>query len=513
LLLVHDHLLSKHGIACPRNHPLRLAVERHKARLASELTKARLRRKCATLEALRLHVLAQWRTSAGSLPSPRWIRINKLRTHLDEEIRTTFSTFTERSTIAELCVSAGTTKSYVRDSNIPDLLATDAPTKELVRASAYVTGKVILQDKASCFPAQLLLNCKPKFSLRNKSPSDGDLLDACAAPGNKTSHAASIIFDTERTDKRSTTCGRMVLACERDPKRSKTLQSMLDRAGALDRVSVLARQDFLALDPQEQRFSHVTHLLLDPSCSGSGIVGREDIPTLVLPKDRARKVSEIYHAEEEYGTDHGLPNRTESKKRKSATPAPKLSRDADAKKSLTTSPSIDTGRLRKLSNLQAQIIEHAFGFPSAQLITYSTCSIHAIENEMVTLRALNSAVARKRCWRLLQRDEQPDGLKVWPHRGDDLDGEKHDGYPVETWATMTVAEKEKFREACIRCKPGGPDGTMGFFVVGFVRDPDTAEDPVAKYGQAEQDEDKDEKEDDEWEGFSADGGDSLTTDR
>jgi 25S rRNA (cytosine2278-C5)-methyltransferase len=286
---------------------------------------------------------------------------------------------------------------------------------------------------------------------------------------------------------------------------------MLDRAGALDQVKVLASQDFLALVPQEQRFSHVTHLLLDPSCSGSGILGRDDIPTLVLPKDKPRKVSERSQAKEENGTDDDLPDRIGNKKRKRAAPSQKLSLDGDANQSSTTSPSIDTERLQKLSNIQTQIIEHAFRFPSAQLVTYSTCSIHATENEMVTLRALNSAAARKRCWRLLQRDEQPDGLKIWPHRGHDLDRERYDGFLAETWATVTVAEKENFREACIRCKPGGPEGTMGFFVVGFVRDPITADDSVEENGPAEQDEDEDddedETEDDEWEGFSADGGD------
>jgi 25S rRNA (cytosine2278-C5)-methyltransferase len=518
VLLIHDHLLSKHGIACPRNHPLRLAVERHKARLASELTKARLRRKCATLEALRSQVLAQWRTSAGSLQQPRWIRINKLKASLDEEIRTTFSTFTENSTLQELCLNAGATKSFVRDPNIPDLLATDVPTKELVRTPAYITGKIILQDKASCFPAHLLLHSKPNLSLRNARPSDGDLLDACAAPGNKTSHAASIIVDKANTAKGSTACERLVLACERDAKRSKTLQSMLDQASAHDRVKVLANQDFLALNPHEQRFRHVTHLLLDPSCSGSGILGREDIPTLVLPKDKTRRLTERSKADGEKGTGDGLLDRPESKKRKRPTPSQQLSRGADVNTPPTTSSSIDTNRLRKLSNLQTQIIEHAFTFPSARLLTYSTCSIHATENEIVTLRALNSAVARKRCWRLLRRDEQPDGLRVWPHRGDDLYKEKHEGYFAETWAAMTAAEKDSFREACIRCKPGGLDGTMGFFVVGFVRDPDTAEDfgagAGAENGQGVDlhDEAEDVDQDDEWEGCSAHAGDSLTPD-
>lgn len=402
--------------------------------------------------------------------------------------------------LEELSNITGTTQGFVRDPNIPDLLATNAPTKEIVQSAAYEAGKIILQDKASCFPAHLVLNSKPKFSLGNNKPSDGDLLDACAAPGNKTSHAASIIANKPSTNTGRAARKRVVLACERDAKRSTTLQNMLDRAGAHNLVKVLANQDFLALDPHEQRFSHITHLLLDPSCSGSGILGREDIPTLVLPKDKGRRTSERFKAEDEKGTHSGVLDRTESKKRKRGTPSPRVSRDADVDTPPITSSAIDTYRLRKLSNLQTHIIEHAFTFPSARLVTYSTCSIHAMENEMVTLRALNSVMARKRCWRLLRRDEQPDGLRVWPHRGEDLSAEGIEGGVEATWDSMTNEERKGFREACIRCKPGGTDGTMGFFVVGFVRDPETAEEPVtgprANSGV--------EQEDDEWEGFSAD---------
>ncbi|MCJ1429369.1 hypothetical protein MMC29_007283 [Sticta canariensis] len=44
LLLVHDLLLTKNGVAAPESNPLRLAVTRHKARLHAELTKARVKR-------------------------------------------------------------------------------------------------------------------------------------------------------------------------------------------------------------------------------------------------------------------------------------------------------------------------------------------------------------------------------------------------------------------------------------------------------------------------------------
>ena len=59
VLLVHDLLLAKKGIALPASHGLRAAVEKHKARLQSEFTRARIRRKCPTVEALRAAVDAE----------------------------------------------------------------------------------------------------------------------------------------------------------------------------------------------------------------------------------------------------------------------------------------------------------------------------------------------------------------------------------------------------------------------------------------------------------------------
>ena len=420
-----------------------------------------------------------------------------MKTNLEKELRTTFTNFAECSTLGQLCGGTGTRKAYFRDPNIPDLLATNALTRELVQTAAYEAGKILLQDKASCFPAHVALNSDPKLSLCAYRADDGDLIDGCAAPGNKSSHLASILAQNFNSVARTVSRKRVVFACERDPKRSKTLESMLDRAGARGMVKVLAKQDFLALDPQGKRFSNVTHLLLDPSCSGSGILSREDLPTLVLPKDTRRRV-ENFKVEDGNGTRNSIPR--SSKKRKRDIVPQKLSKDTEVNTSPTTSSNIDIERLRKLSNLQTQILEHAFAFRNASLVTYSTCSIHAQENEVVVLRALNSTVARSRCWRLLRRGEQPDGLRVWPHRGDDLDAETK-GPVKEIWDAMAGEERSDFREACIRCRPGGADGTMGFFVVGFVRDPATVEELEDAGPGANGDMEED---DDEWDGFSAD---------
>ena len=59
-------------------------------------------------------------------------------------------------------------------------------------------------------------------------------------------------------------------------------------------------------------------------------------------------------------------------------------------------------------------------------IVYSTCSIHAIENELVVRDAMHSDVAQRLKFKLAERSEV---LPNWPRRGLseylDLDGELH----------------------------------------------------------------------------------------
>jgi 25S rRNA (cytosine2278-C5)-methyltransferase len=81
-------------------------------------------------------------------------------------------------------------------------------------------------------------------------------------------------------------------------------------------------------------------------------------------------------------------------------------------------------------------------------VVYSTCSIHAEENERVVVAVLDEMDG----WRVLRKDEQPDGLRIW-HRF---------GLPEEC-ASKDIAE------GCIRCEKG-TDGTIGFFAVALVRE-------------------------------------------
>ena len=434
---MHDFLFSTSNIAASKDHPLKLAILRHKARLSSEFTKARLRRKCATI--LQLKVLLAGDRSTSTLLQPRWARVNNLKSGGLES----FASYTQQPVLYSLMTTYTGKLEYHVDKHIPDLLALP-PGTNFTKTSQYTQGQVILQDKASCFPAYLLLG--------EDDEEIGDLMDACAAPGNKTTHLASLLLAGQRTTSRR---GQQhIFACERDPRRSEVLQKMVNIAGADDTVNVLPRQDFFALDPNEERFANVTHFLLDPTCSGSGIVGREDIPRFKLPENpkdvRKKSPTTKVHADTE----------TTSKKRKRGDEEtdPVL---VDEMEQEEVPKVVDQARHEKLSNLQVRIVERAMSFPAARRITYSTCSTHPMENEGVVSRVLVSDVARQRGWRLLRQEEQVKGMREWRHRGVEQglvgDGDE----PV-------YGEAERL--ACVRCYPGTEDGTMGFFVCCFVRD-------------------------------------------
>jgi putative methyltransferase len=429
--------------------------------------------------------------SAGSL-QPRWVRVNRLKSTVEQQMSTTFSGYNKKSRLGDVISAYPEEKFVYIDPHVPDLLAL-SPGTELTKTEAYKDGQVILQDKASCFPASLLLH----------SPDNcdhGGILDACAAPGNKTTHLASILSERSiTTDSSISTADRKIFACERDPYRSQTLEKMVTLAGAEKVVRILAKQDFLALDPADARFKSVTHLLLDPSCSGSGIVGRDERPVLQLPKDpKLNKTG----ANAVYGKS---PGKGISKKRKRQN-EPESNDKVEGHGGNPASPSFDlthekahseveSVRLEKLANLQTKIIEHAFSFPAARRITYSTCSIHVHENEAVVSRALRGDVARKREWRVLRQEEQPDGMRRWPHRGvDPLETQAGDTESFQKTAFYGLSEEE--RRACIRCHAGDEEGTMGFFVCGFIREGKACH----LNGEVERNE-----EDGEWGGFSDDG--------
>lgn len=456
-------------------------------RLKGEFTKARVRRACASIpelkEAVRREKLAaQGAGASATAVYPRWVRVNNVRTTKEKQMETTFSSYEAVDSLEELVVGGDEKQKRMRlDPHIPDLVAV-APGLEFTTVPAYKNGEIILQDKASCFPAYLLLG--EDWG----SGGGGDLMDGCAAPGNKTTHMASLLCKPGQKRPSS-----QIFSMDASRVRAKTLQKMVSTAGADNFVTVLQGQDFLALDPEDPRFKDVTGLLLDPSCSGSGIIGRDDIPELILPT--SGKPTPSASSTKKNGQNQG-------KKRKrneaSAPNEPEEAPSATAENDLPAAE-INQDRLTKLSNLQTLIVTHALSFPSATRITYSTCSIHLLENESVVARILESEVAKRRGWRVLRRDEQPEGLRKWKHRG--VGSEKASG-SIEECSVDLAAED---LDGCLRCWPGDEEGTGGFFVVGFVRDGDVDERVSSgSRGEAHEDigEDEEEEGEDEWEGFS-----------
>ncbi|KDQ57244.1 hypothetical protein JAAARDRAFT_35863 [Jaapia argillacea MUCL 33604] len=360
LVLVHDLLLSN-GIQAG-DGPVKQAVLRHKTRLSSEFQRLKIKKGAKSNQGL-----AQAEDPRAAA-IPRYVRVNTLMGTTED----TISTLTSRG--FEFSGPFDSTKGFAADSLIPDLLLF-SPQTQFHEDPLYKSGKLILQDKASCFPAVVL-----------DPPCSGGavVLDATAAPGNKTSHLSALMQNKGK-----------LFAFEKDRKRFGTLTKMLSKAGCTNVQSVHA--DFLSVSPSDEKYGAVTHILLDPSCSGSGIVNRMD-----------------YLMESEIESDD-----------------------------------TQEERLNKLAAFQLTMIKHAMKFRSVVKIVYSTCSIHAVENEQVVSQALKSDEARAGKFGLASRSQV---LPLWHRRG-----------------VPTEMDDPTHAECVVRCSPG-EDGTNGFFVACFVKE-------------------------------------------
>ena len=424
----------------------------------------------STIEALRAHVNGKEQVKEQAIggiaadnvpvsevrpehwPHPRWVRVNTIKSSLDEQLRTTFAGYKITESLEELLRKprSPADKLIHIDKHIPNLFALP-PDTSLSKTPAYLNGQIIIQDKASCFPAFLL----------QPNGEDGDCLDACAAPGNKTTHLAAILHGEGRAALKP-----KIYAYELDKGRASTLLTLLQTAGVQTFVTTKVGQDFLKTDPAKAPCDGISTILLDPSCSGSGIVGRDETLNVVLPRNQASD-----------------PPNARSKKRKRTFPVKIIPNVPTIPEEIpidVDKPSDQlSARLTALSTFQVKLLLHAFHFPSARRITYSTCSIYAEENEHVVTKALGSSIAQERGWQILRREDQVSGMKAWNIRGQ-----------VDACTDVRHGEisKEEIAEACIRCEKGTEEGTQGFFVAGFLREPASPRsEPLT---------------DQEWEGFS-----------
>ncbi|GMH32500.1 hypothetical protein BSKO_00334 [Bryopsis sp. KO-2023] len=262
------------------------------------------------------------------------------------------------------------------DEMLPDVLKFP-PGTTLHNHALVENGSLMLQGYGSCMCARALA-----------PGNDWHVLDACAAPGNKTTHLASVMGGKGA-----------ILALDKDANRLQRLAGNVKLAGAKN--VEFKQMDFLSLDPEDDEFGPVDGILLDPSCSGSGTAASR--------------------------MDHLLP----------------VTGDGDG------------DRISRLADFQASALEHAMRFPQVRRIVYSTCSIHAMENEEVVKRVL--PFAQEKGFKLT------DPFPAWHRRGLPL-----------------LKESKKL----VRTDPD-EDAMDGFFLAMFERKIEQTKPPAAKAADAE----------------------------
>lgn len=396
LMLTHELLCSptKRISSSPSWPPHRIVVA-HRPRLQAELTRLQIKKGKAKAEELRTDYQQKEliASESGGWDRGRWVRVNARKATLDEVLGWLQSCGYQEHKgqwfPAPSTSSAPQFKPYIvppRLSHAHNLILLPlSATADLVASEQYKAGKIILQDAASCWPAHILLESIVSKESESSQTKPLHVLDATAAPGNKTSHLSALLSSLPATR------DVVVIALERDPQRYKILRSQLDRFGCLVPEQLSASHgklkpakaglvtavhaDFLSMRSAE--LAPVTHMLLDPSCSGSGITGRLDWLT------NKPDASENDEADDTAG-DGG--NESE--------------------------------RLKKLSDIQVRMIEHAFqSCPRLERLVYSTCSIHRQEDEDVVFRALASPHARGKGWKW-EVASRAECLPEWPWRGE-----------------------------------------------------------------------------------------------
>lgn len=406
LLLCHDLLLSKHKRIQMGKLPIKEYVLKFKTRLNSELVKLKLKLKVKDLA-----TLVEKEDIANDVTPVRWIRINPLRCP-EHDTSTVLKELTKKFPQRVNDWSDIVSGSIFYDTYIPNLFGIH-PQDKITSHELYRKGKIIIQDRASCFPAHIL------------NPRKHDVvIDACAAPGNKTTHIAAHILPESGYGQPI-----RIYAFEKEPARSKILQKMTNIAGCGQTVQINVG-DFTKLAIPE-KFKDVTGVLVDPSCSGSGIFGRRFVDSLNMSKLKAEKGS---NPDEE---ENDIPDEEDE-----------ITKDGD----LQT-------RLSKLASFQFQVVKHAMSLPNAKKIVYSTCSIHAEENERVVIDLLLDTKVKAWGWKVAGRDKV---IPNWPRRGKIEEFE-------EVFRNDGTKKCQELAEGCIRALPR-EDGGIGFFAVCFERE-------------------------------------------
>ncbi|KAI8991385.1 S-adenosyl-L-methionine-dependent methyltransferase [Mycotypha africana] len=337
MVLIHDLLFTKRGITVRNDVPLKQCVIRHQTRLKSELTKIKVKRGVSSNEDLVSQKVKD------AILIPRYARVNEHKTTVEKAVE---SFQKEGYLLVEYPEDLRNLKTneFCLDRHLRDMLVFH-PRTDFHAHALYLSGDIILQDKASCFPAHVC-----------QVPEGAHAIDACAAPGNKTSHLSALMRNTGK-----------IWAFDLDSRRLNLLKRLTNKAGCKNIMPI--HGSFLDTDPNDAKFAQVEYLMLDPSCSGSGIISRLD------------------HLVDDEG-----------------------STENDSSNSNNSNDQTRQERLKNLSDFQISIIEHAMKFPNAKRIVYSTCSIHTEENEHV----VNTILKNNPNFELAPYDSI---LPTWSRRG------------------------------------------------------------------------------------------------
>ena len=317
------------------------------------------------------------------------------------------------------------------------LFAKDCNRKKLSGMKMVKNGELILQGKSSCMPAHCLLVNEDERDGRDDMSAiferirQSDIIDACAAPGNKTTHLAALLDKKNNTYNR----GGKVFAFEKDHRRAQRLRDTVDLYGCSKTV-IVAKKNFLEVDVNDAKYRNVRSILLDPSCSGSGTV-----------QNRGDALME-YALKDGYDDDDDDDNRSEKIKREEE----EENEEEQTRKK----------RAMSLQKFQLEALSHAMRFPGVLRISYSTCSIYREENEDVVQKVM--PLAEELGFELAKC------LPKWPRRGF-----------AEVLGTTEAAK-------VVRVNPFEGDDCEGFFVAVFQRKKETCEKIIAAFEKEEEEE-------------------------
>jgi 16S rRNA (cytosine967-C5)-methyltransferase len=179
--------------------------------------------------------LCEW----NNRPAPIYARINRLKISAEE--------FLSKHSDAERLPQH---ENFARLTSVPN--------------DALNSGHCYIQDPSTAAACVLL------------DPMPGEkVLDACAAPGGKPGYLAELMKNQG-----------VIMACDRDEGRIRTLQDNLERLGV--EIARFARHDWTSGErlPDAAAISPFDRILVDIPCSNTGVMRRRvDLRWRLIPKD------------------------------------------------------------------------------------------------------------------------------------------------------------------------------------------------------------------------------------